>query len=158
MQLFFVEGFFFPLLIFNQNILMSAGRSGLTLKIDIIKKVLILLSILIVWRMGIEALIIGQVTATVVALVLSSLAVVRLREIKFWDIGGEVLKLAGIVAVCLLVNYGIIEFISLRVWLELTVKCTVVPLLFYLLAVLFRLGALNDLGTLLANHTGMVSK
>jgi O-antigen/teichoic acid export membrane protein len=151
MQLFFTEGFFFPLLMFNQNILLSIGRSGLTLKIDIVKKAVILLSILLLWRVGIEALIIGQVTATVVAFIISTLAVVRLREIKFLDIGREVLKLAGIVAVCFIVNYLIIEFFTMSDWLELTVKCTVVPLLFYLLARIFRLSALNDLRSLLVS-------
>jgi O-antigen/teichoic acid export membrane protein len=151
MQLFFTEGFFFPLLMFNQNILLSIGRSGLTLKIDIVKKAVILLSILLLWRVGIEALIIGQVTATVVAFIISTLAVVRLRGIKFLDIGGEVLKLAGIVAVCFLVNYGIIESLTMNDWLELTVKCTAVPLLFYLLARIFRLSALNDLRSFLVS-------
>ena len=40
MQLFFAEGFFFPLLMFNQNIILSMGRSGLSLKIDIASKAL----------------------------------------------------------------------------------------------------------------------
>ncbi|MBE0674853.1 MAG: oligosaccharide flippase family protein, partial [Bacteroidales bacterium] len=133
MQLFFTEGFFFPLLIFNQNILMSAGRSGLSLKIDIIRKAVILLSILIVWRIGIEALIIGQVAATVVALVLSSLAVIRYQGLMFREIGGHTLKLAIIVAFCLLVSYGFIESIPLADWPELIVKFTLIPLCFFVL-------------------------
>jgi len=107
MQLFFTEGFFFPLLIFNQNILLSAGRSGLSLKIDIIRKAVILLSILIVWRVGIEALIIGQVAATVVALVLSSLAVNRHQGLSVSSIREDTRSSLSLsLLFVLLINYG----------------------------------------------------
>ncbi|MDF1559926.1 MAG: lipopolysaccharide biosynthesis protein [Bacteroidales bacterium] len=155
MQLFFAEGFFFPLLIFNQNILLSAGRSSLTLKIDIIKKAVILLSILIVWRMGIEALIIGQVTATVVALVLSIRAVLRNQGLMFREIGTEMIRLATVVAVCFLVNYGVIESFPLSDWPELILKLTVIPLCFFLLARALRLSALVDLKKFMAEHLNL---
>jgi teichuronic acid exporter len=158
MQLFFTEGFFFPLLMFNLNILMSVGRSDLPLKIDIIKKAVILLSILTVWRLGIEALIIGQVVATIVALIISTLAVVKLQGIRLMDTGGHTMKLVAIVAVCLLINYAIIESLVMADWLELTIKCTLIPLCFYLLARLFRLSALTDLRNFLATHNILVSK
>lgn len=158
MQLFFTEGFFFPLLIFNQNILLSAGRSGLSLKIDIIRKVVILLSILIVWRIGIEALIIGQVAATVVALVLSSLAVNRHQGLMFRDTGGHTFKLVIIVAVCLLINYGFIESLPLADWPELILKITLIPLSFFVLARVFRLSALADLKAFMAEHIMKRSK
>jgi len=158
MQLFFTEGFFFPLLIFNQNILLSAGRSGLSLKIDIIRKAVILLSILIVWRVGIEALIIGQVAATVVALVLSSLAVNRHQGLMFRDTGRHTIKLVIIVAVCLLINYGFIESLSLTDWPELILKITLIPLCFFVLARVFRLSALTDLKAFMAEHIMQRSK
>ena len=158
MQLFFTEGFFFPLLIFNQNILLSAGRSGLSLKIDIIRKAVILLSILIVWRVGIEALIIGQVAATVVALVLSSLAVNRHQGLMFSDTGRHTIKLVIIVAVCLLINYGFIESLSLADWPELILKITLIPLCFFVLARVFRLSALTDLKAFMAEHIMQRSK
>lgn len=158
MQLFFTEGFFFPLLIFNQNILLSAGRSGLSLKIDIIKKALILASILILWRIGIEALIIGQVAATIVALVLSSLAVVRHQGLMFMDIGWHTIKLVIIVAICLLFNYGFIESLPLNDWPELIFKLTLIPLSFFILARVFRLSALADLKEFMAEHFTKRSK
>ncbi len=158
MQLFFTEGFFFPLLLFNQNILLSAGRSGLSLKIDIIRKAVILLSILIVWRVGIEALIIGQVAATVVALVLSSLAVNRHQGLMFRDTGGHTIKLVIIVAVCLLINFGFIESLSLADWPELILKITLIPLCFFVLARVFRLSALIDLKAFMAEHIMQRSK
>ncbi len=158
MQLFFAEGFFFPLLTLNQNILLSVGRSGLTLKIDILKKALIFLSILALWRIGIEALIIGQVAATVVTLGISSLAVNKQQGLRFMDTGGHTMRLFIIVAVCFLINYGINRTLVLSDWTELAVKCTVIPLCFYLLARLFRLSALTDLRKFLADHNILSSK
>jgi O-antigen/teichoic acid export membrane protein len=152
MQLFFAEGFFFPLLIFNQNILLSVGRSGLTLKIDLIKKAVILLTVVTLWRVGIEALIIGQVGATVVALVLSSLAVNKHQGVKFMDTGGHTIKLFVIVVACLLINYGIMKLFLLSDWLELTIKCTVIPLCFFGFAKLFRLSAMADLKSFLGDN------
>ncbi|MBN2666411.1 MAG: lipopolysaccharide biosynthesis protein [Bacteroidales bacterium] len=150
LQLFFTEGFFFPMLIFNQNILLSAGRSGLSLKIDLIRKAVILLSIIIVWRRGIEALITGQVAATAIALAISSLAVVKYQGLKLNDIGGQMIKLIIITAACLLINYGLIELFPMNDLPELVVKCTLIPLSFWLLARLFHLTALKDLRKLVA--------
>lgn len=155
LQLFFTEGFFFPLLIFNQNIILSAGRSGLSLKIDLIRKAVILVSIILVWRVGIEALIAGQVTATAIALVISSLALIRYQGLKLDDIGRELIKIALIAAACLGINYGIIELFRMNDIWELVVKCTLIPLFFVLFAVLFRLRALTDIQKLVAeNITG----
>ncbi len=152
LQLFFTEGFFFPLLIFNQNILLSAGRSGLSLKIDIIRKAVILLSILLVWRVGIEALIAGQVAATAIALLISSLAVVKYQRLKLGEIGREMIKLATIAAACLLVSYGLIDLFTMNDLTELAVKGIMIPLLFLLLALLLRLRALTDIRKLAAEQ------
>ena len=152
MQLFFIEGFFFPLLMFNQNIILSIGRSGLTLKIDILKKVLIVISIFLVFRMGIEALIIGQVTATAVTFLVSTFAVVKIQGIRWQSITRPLLKLFIIVAICLAVNYLIIETRVGSDWMELIIKCTVIPVIFLLLGKLFRLDALNDIKNLVMYH------
>lgn len=153
MQLFFIEGFFFPLLLFNQNILLSAGLSGTSLKIDLARKAVILIGILIVWRIGIRALIIGQVAATAAALILSCFAVARNRGIRFNEIMVQTAKLVMITAVCFLLGYGIIESLPVADWLELTLKCVLTPLFFYGLARLFRLSALADLLVLIREHT-----
>ena len=152
MQLFFLEGFVFPLLMFNQNIILSIGRSGLSLKIDIIKKSLILISIAVLFRFGIEALIIGQVTATALVFIISTLAVIKIQQIRWKDITIPLLKLVIIIAVCLLANYGLMKILPDSDWMELVIKCMLTPLVFFLLAMLLRLGALDDMRSLLTGH------
>jgi len=152
MQLFFAEGFFFPLLMFNQNIILSMGRSGLSLKIDIARKALILLSILLFFRTGIGALIAGQVTSTALIFAITSIAVVRLRKITAMEIIIPLAKLALIMIMCLLLNNLVIERLSDNDWLLLLMKCTLIPAVFILLGWLFRLGSLRDIREFVAQH------
>jgi teichuronic acid exporter len=152
MQLFFIEGFFFPQMMFNQNILCSVGKSGLSLKVDIIRKAGILLSILLVFRLGIKALIIGQVTSTAIALIVSMIAVVKIQAIRLQSIIVPLTKLLIIVALCLLADYLIIERLTLTNWQELVLKCILIPALYFLLAGFFRLHALTEIKNFLKQY------
>ena len=145
MKLFFMEGLLFPLLVFNQNILCSIGRSGLSLKIDIIKKLLVLVSIILLFRIGIEALIIGQVITTGIALVISTAAVRKTQDLRLRGILVPLAKLCIIMGACLLLSYFIIDPLEIPDWVELLLKCTLVPLIFWGSARLLGLEALNEI-------------
>jgi len=149
MQVFFLDGFFFPLMMFNQNILYSVGKGGLSLKIDIVRKVVILASIYILFRYGILALIAGQVFSTLVALILSGLAVTRIQGINSRSILMTMVKLLLIAGLCFLVSYYIIDRVTLSDWVELGLKITLVPVIFIALARLFGIDAVAELRTFL---------
>jgi len=68
MQLLYLDGFFFPFYKFNLNIFNSLGRSDLSLKIDIFKKIFLLLSIIVGIHYGIKGLIIGQLASSCLSL------------------------------------------------------------------------------------------
>ena len=155
MQLLFIEGFFFPLLMFNQNIICSVGKSGLSLKIDIIKKAAILISIILVFRVGIEALIIGMVAASGLAFIISTVAVIRLQGVRIQYIAVPLIKLYFVVAVCLLVSYSVIEPLVNSDWIELLLKCTLVPVIFLGLSGLVGLSAIKDVKALLKDHKNL---
>ena len=152
MQLFFAEGFFFPLLMFNQNIILSMGRSGLSLRIDIARKALILLTIILLFHSGIGALIAGQVTATAIVFIVSTIAVVRLRKIKAGEIIVPFAKLAAIISVCLAIDNLVIERFFQSDWVLLLVKFTIIPGIFLLLGKLMRLGSLADIRDFMAEN------
>jgi teichuronic acid exporter len=152
MQLLFIEGFFFPLLMFNQNIICSLGKSGLSLKIDIIRKAAILISIILVFRLGIEALITGMVAASGLAFIISTVAVIRLQGVRLQHIALPLLKLYFVVAVCLLVSYFIIEPLVKSDWSELILKCTLIPVIFLGLSWLIGLGVLKDIKAFFTDH------
>lgn len=153
MQLFFAEGFFFPLLMFNQNIILSMGRSGLSLKIDIARKTMIFLSILLLFSAGIGALIAGQVTVTALVFLVTTVAVARLRNISAGEIIVPLAKLTVIMILCLMLDRLVIEWLSDNNWLLLLMKFTLIPSLFLLLGRLFRLSSLSDIREFMAEQS-----
>lgn len=145
MQIFFLDGFFFPLMMFNQNILYSAGLGGLSLKIDLARKAVILLSIIILFRFGIKALIAGQVFSTLVALISSALVVAGRQGLSFQRMLIPQLKLLLIAGLCFLASRLFIERVSGTDWVELVLKITVIPALFLGLTKLSGHNALKEL-------------
>ena len=119
----------------------------------LIKKVLIFLSIILLFRIGIEALIIGQVVSTGIAFTVSTGAVIRTHGIKLNVIAVPFVKLCIIMAICLLFNYFIIEPLYNSDWLGLLLKCTLIPLIFLAAANLLRLSSITDIKNVLAKNT-----
>lgn len=133
MQLFFVDGFFFPLMMFNLNILYSFGKGGDALKIDIFRKSLIMIGILVLIRYGIRALIAGQVFATLAALIYTSLTIMKFRGICVRSILVPLLKLTVISGLCLIMSFLLTGKITISDWTELIMKLTLIPAVFLLL-------------------------
>jgi O-antigen/teichoic acid export membrane protein len=59
-KMFFLMGLYFPVYILNQNMFNAVGRSDLSLKIDIIQKILLFLVLIFSYKLGILAIIGGQ--------------------------------------------------------------------------------------------------
>lgn len=71
-QLFCVIGLLYPLHIINLTVLTATGRSDLFLRLEVIKKVLVLLAIAVTYRWGITALLYGQIATSLIAYGLNS--------------------------------------------------------------------------------------
>ncbi len=145
MQLLFADGFFLPLLIFNTNILYTVGKGGVSLKIDILRKAMILISIFVLFRLGIEALIAGQVFATTVSMICSALAVGRIRDIELRLMFVPLLKLLVISGLCFALSYLIEKISGGSDWPELIMKVTIVPAAFVSLAWLSGIHGISEL-------------
>jgi teichuronic acid exporter len=72
LQLLCVAGLLFPLHLMNLNVLAALGRSDLFLRLEIIKKVLVVINIAITWRWGITAMIYGMIVTDVISYYLNS--------------------------------------------------------------------------------------
>jgi O-antigen/teichoic acid export membrane protein len=72
LQLLCVVGLLLPLQTLNLNILMAKGRSDLFLRLEFIKKILLVLNIVILWRWGIVSIIGGQVIISLLSFFLNS--------------------------------------------------------------------------------------
>jgi O-antigen/teichoic acid export membrane protein len=71
-QLLCVAGLLYPLQVLNLNILKVKGRSDLFLRLEIIKKAIVILAIIITYRWGIMGLIYGQIVSSLFAYFLNS--------------------------------------------------------------------------------------
>ena len=77
-QLLCLVGLLLPLQMLNLNALMAIGRSDLILRLELIKKTLICISILLTYRWGVNALIYGQIILSFFGYFLNSYYVSRL--------------------------------------------------------------------------------
>jgi O-antigen/teichoic acid export membrane protein len=62
----------YPMNLINLNVLQALGRSDLFLRLEIIKKVLIIINIAVTWRWGISAMIFGIIVISIVSYYLNS--------------------------------------------------------------------------------------
>lgn len=72
LQLLCFVGLLFPVLLINSNLLFALGRSKLYLRVEIIKKVLIVINIAITWRWGISTMISGMIVMSIISVYLNS--------------------------------------------------------------------------------------
>lgn len=81
-QLLLIANFFNPLYVLNINLLNSRGKSQYTFRLELIKKGLIIVSILICFSYGIQIMLIGYIAACFIAYFISILNVRKLLENK----------------------------------------------------------------------------
>ena len=72
LQLLCIAGLLYPLHVINRHILMAKGRSDLFLRLEVLKKILVVISIAVTYQWGIIALIYGQIIVSVVAYYINS--------------------------------------------------------------------------------------
>ncbi len=154
MHLFFLEGFFYPLMMFNLNILYSADRGGMALLIDSGRKVLMGLGILLLYRAGIRALIAGQVASTFAGLLFTLLAVVKDQEIDLGKVVLGLVKMGLIAGACFAFSYFLVDRFVGSDLAQLAIKLTLVPLLFLLLVRAAGMSALTELKNVVSSLPG----
>ncbi len=89
LQLLCVMGLMFPLHLINLNVLQAMGRSDLFLRLEIIKKMLTIMNILVTWRWGIMAMIGGQVVISLVSYYLNAYYNKVLLDYSIWEQIGD---------------------------------------------------------------------
>jgi O-antigen/teichoic acid export membrane protein len=72
LQLLCIVGLLYPLHMINLNVLLAMGRSDLFFRLEVIKKVLIVIVLAITWSWGIETIIAGQILVSIAAYYLNS--------------------------------------------------------------------------------------
>jgi O-antigen/teichoic acid export membrane protein len=152
MVVFFIEGFYFPLLMLNQNLLSALGLSGRALQIDIVKKALTLVSIFLTFRFGIRALIAGQVISTFLAFILSTAVMMHKLQLRPGRLIKTVITVIFIVIICFLADDLIIDKLFTSVPVLLIVKICFIPVLYLLSALVLKVPSLKELTVLVKEN------
>jgi teichuronic acid exporter len=71
-QLLCISSLLYPVHLMNLNVLQALGRSDLFLRLEIIKKIMIVINIAVTWRWGISAIIYGIIFMSIIAYYLNS--------------------------------------------------------------------------------------
>ena len=144
MILMFIDGFIFPLFWLNQIVFNAAGRSDITLKVDITKKILTLGSIFITIRFGIKALIIGWVLSSFIAFIVSSAVVAKRFQISLVNQISNMFPVILITFLCFLVGKLGVEQIITNNLLLIVAQVFSISIMYLLLSNLFRIRAYRD--------------
>lgn len=134
-------GLLLPIHILNLDVLKVKGRSDLFLRLEVIKKVLGLLALLVTWRFGVTGLLWGQVAVSIVALVVNTHYTGQLVAYGF---GPQVRDLAGTFgagALAAAMGWGLKSSVLAPPWVLVVLASGVTVIVFvFLLAVFNRPG------------------
>jgi teichuronic acid exporter len=150
-QLLCFLGLLLPMHVLNLDVLQALGKSNLFLRLEVIKKVLIVLNIIITWRWGISAMIYGMIVTSVISYYLNSYYNKKLIK---YGISEQLFDLIPYFIVSVLMGFcvylvGLIQISSHL----LLIICQIISGIFVyaIICYLFRLSAFMDLLKLLIN-------
>ena len=140
-----IGGILFPLQIVNMQLLLSQGRSGLSLKVEISKKFIGLLSLLIGSIFGLKGLAIGQAISVYIGFFINAVIV---GETIGYTLFRQLRDLFGVMVITVIMAAVLITarpLLNFNGTLNLTLLTLAGGIVFVLLAVLFRIGVVEDL-------------
>lgn len=144
LQLLCIASLLFPLHLMNLNVLQALGRSDLFLRLEVLKKALIVIAIAVTWRWGISAMIYGMIVFSIIAFYLNSYYTGVLVK---YPLAEQVRDLFPYLIVSVLMGIavfgvGLLKYSSY--WSMLLVQLTAGVAIYFSLCRLFRLRAFMD--------------
>jgi len=99
-KMFFLMGLYFPMYMLNQNIFNALGRSDFSLKFDIMHKILLFLALIVSYKLGILAIIGGQVMVGALVYLASCYLIQRTM---FYSMSNQLIDYLSVAAVSITV-------------------------------------------------------
>ncbi|MGM0933373.1 MAG: lipopolysaccharide biosynthesis protein [Bacteroidota bacterium] len=151
-QILCVTGILYPIHAYNLNILKVKGRSDLFLKLEVIKKIIIVITIVFAIQFGIMALLFGQIFTSIMAFFINTHYTGKFINYSAWQQSKDIIPI-----ILLSVFSGVVIFILdyyLKIYNQLDIirilGGSIVGLLVYLpLAKMLKFNSLNDIKKLL---------
>lgn len=111
-QILCLVGILYPINSYNLNVLKVKGRSDIFLKLEIIKKIIIVVIIIITLRFGIEGLIWGQLFSSIIALFINTYYTGKFIKYSISEQAKDILPIIGLAALAGVGVWGIDNIIS----------------------------------------------
>ncbi len=152
LQLLCIIGLVYPISVINLNALNAQGRSDLFLKIDVLSKILILLVVILTYRFGITAMIIGQIVNSLFSYYLYTyytgkfLNLPLISQIRDMLPSLSISIVMGVLTYC--VNYALINN-HLHL---LMIQITVGGLSYMFLCIIFKISAFMEIISLIKDY------
>jgi teichuronic acid exporter len=144
LQLFCGVELLFPVILINQNLLQTLGRSDLFLRLEIINKGLLVVNIAITWQWGISAMICGLIVLSIISCFLTSYYSGGLIGYPIWEQLRDLLPylfMAVLMGVPVFAA-GLVQFSNY--WVMLLVQIAIGIVTYFCLCRLFRLQAFME--------------
>jgi len=140
---------FLPIFELSSNVILSRGKSFLNFKIELLKKILIVVNILIMFRYGIMGLIIGQIINSLVFLCIQYYFTKQFLLLNLKDIIFITLKYLTVTLIPFTLVKWMDMFLSYNIFIEFLLYSIVYFSLFTLLVFIFKLNEGYNLKMLL---------
>lgn len=142
------NGILYPIHAYNLNILKVKGRSDLFLKLEVIKKIMVILVIVISFQFGVQGLLYGSVFSSVLAFFINSYYTGLFINYKSFNQLLDLMPTVFVSIIVALIVYGIDlsfkEYLKLD-FFRLLLNGFVYVLLYLLIAYLFQMNSLKEL-------------
>jgi teichuronic acid exporter len=145
LQLICFSALIYPLHVINLNLLQALGRSDFFLRLEIMKKVLIVINIAVTWRWGIFAMIYGMIALSIVCYYLNSYYSGILIG---YSIREQLRDLSSYLIMAVLMGTGVylVGFVPFpNLWSRLLIQISAGTVIYVLLCRLFRLEAFMEI-------------
>jgi O-antigen/teichoic acid export membrane protein len=109
----------------NVNILLSIGKSDLILRLEVLKKSLIVINILVTYRYGIQEMIYGMVVTSIIGLWINTFYTKKFIDYSLYQQLKDLIPIICIALVVFAANYELIQVLTLSAPLTLAVTLCV---------------------------------
>ncbi|WP_313028776.1 lipopolysaccharide biosynthesis protein [Soonwooa sp.] len=144
-QILSIAGILLPIHSYNLNVLKVKGRSDLFLRLEVIKKILIVSIVLVSINFGIFGLLWGQVVSSILALFVNTYYTGRFLKYSMWDQCRDLIPSIALAGLCGVVSYLVYHYLLIDMYDLLTIIIILLTYfsLYLSLAYLFKFKEIN---------------
>lgn len=158
LQLLSLVGLMYPLHAINLNLLKALGRSDLFFRLEVLKKIFVVIVIAVTWQWGIKVMIYGQMALSVGAYYLNSYYTAMLIDYSLKEQLLDILPAFGLALIMGFCVY-IVQFIMLpSILIMLSTQIVTGIIVYFLLGLLFRVTSCLEIVTVATDKLNQIKE